>query len=378
MTEIGALLTGLALVAALVARGGVAVPARSGGVPLHLRRVLTLIAVLMAFRLAAAALPAHLLVAGVLMTAAWLPLMTLRLAEELVRRHAPRAVKLLALVGAIGFSVLAVSLDPVWADATILSLALFQGLVVAAVLVHLLRHRSGVSMAERLAINMLALAFVLAAPLIATDFRALFPELPFRGGAFAALVFVLACSRLAGEASSPLRLIGDVGLAIGAALVMAGAAVMVEAPVPVVAATAAVAAAATALALLFERFAFPTRRVPGLLAAVARAGGSEAAILSSHPLLAGAVPVSAGALADIPADVVTDLAAQRVVSRSGGSGSANVDAAARELLTRTGASHLLRLSQQPPRFVAVSGGVLEEERLRSELVLVARLLERAP
>ena len=49
MTAIGALLTAIALVAALVARGGVALAARSGGVPLHLRRVLTLIAVLMAW-----------------------------------------------------------------------------------------------------------------------------------------------------------------------------------------------------------------------------------------------------------------------------------------------------------------------------------------
>ncbi len=378
MTAIGALLTAIALVAALVARGGVTVAARSGGVPLHLKRVLTLIAVLMAFRLAAAALPSALLVAGTLVVAAWLPLATLRLAEELVRRHAPRAVKLLALGGAGVFSVLAVTFGLVWAEAAILALAVFQGVVVLAVLAHLLRHRAEVFMAERLSVDMLALAFVLAVPLVATDFRELFADLPFRGGAFAALVFVLACSRLAGDASSPLRLVGDVALAVGAAVLMAVAAVLVGAPAPVTVAVAAIAAGATILALLFERFAFPSRENEGLLLAVARAGSEEGAILSAHPLLASAVPVAGSDLADIPVDLVVGLARQRVVSRSSGSGSQTLDGAARELLTRFGASHLLRLSQEPPRFVAVSGGVLEEERLTSELMIVARLLERAP
>ena len=45
----------------------------------------------------------------------------------------------------------------------------------AAVLVHLVSQRSAVSLAERRAVDMLALAFALAVPLLATDFARLFP-----------------------------------------------------------------------------------------------------------------------------------------------------------------------------------------------------------
>ena len=53
--------------------------------------------------------------------------------------------------------------------------------------------------------------------------------------------------------------------------------------------------------------------------------------------------------------------------------------AARELLAHYGASHLLRLAPaSAPRFLAISGGALDETRLTQELTIVARLLERAP
>lgn len=378
MTAIGALLTLIGLLATLVARAGVGAAARGGGVAGYLRRLLTLIGLLLALRLAGLAMASPVLTAATMVVAAWLPLTTLRLAEELVRRHAPRPVKLLAVAGAGGFSLLAVTFGLVWTGPAVIALALFQAVVVLAILVHLLAERTSVSLAERRAADMLALAFALALPLLATDFARLFPDLPFRGGAFAALVFVLACSRLAGEASRPLRLLGDIAIAASAGgLVMLGAR-LTDAPAPLALGFTATAIAAAALVLLVERFADLPTRGAGLLHAVARAGRDEAAILAAHPLLASGVPITPADLADLPEDLVTALARQPVVTGTGDSGNRTLDGAARELLGRFGASHLLRLSQSPPRFVAISGGALGEARLADELTLVARLLEPRP
>lgn len=378
MTAIGALLTAIGLLAALVARAGVAAAARGGGVAGDLRRLLTLIALLLGLRLANVALASPVVVACIMVVAAWLPITTLRLAEELVRRHAPRWLKLLALFGAIGFSVLAVTFGIVWTGAAIIALALFQATVMAAVLVHLVSQRSAVSLAERRAVDMLALAFALAVPLLATDFARLFPDLPFRGGPFAALVFVLACSRLAGEASRPLRLLGDIVIIAGAGGIVALGAKLIGATDPVTLALSATAAGAAALALLVERFADPASRAEGLLPPIAKAGHEEAAILAAHPLLASGVPVTAATLADLPDDLIAALAAKPVVCASEGGANDTLTGAARELLSRYGASHLLRLSQHPPRFLAISGGALNQDRLTGELTIVARLLERAP
>ncbi len=379
MTAIGALLTAIGLLAALVARMGVASAARGGGVAGHLARLVTLIALLLALRLAGMALPSPVVVALTMVVAAWLPLVTLRLAEELVRRHAPRPLKLLALGGAGAFSLLAVTFGLVWTGPALIALALFQAAVVVAIVLHLLAQRASVSLAEWRAADMLALAFALALPLLATDFAWAFPDLPFRGGPFAALVFVLACSRLAGTASRPLRLLGDLALVAGAGGLTAFAAQLAAVPPALVWSLAAAASAAAGLVMLAERFASGPARGEGLLLPIARAAPDEAAILAAHPLLANAVPVTAEALADLPGDVLAALAARPVLTAARDPASENLTGAARELLARYGASHLLRLAPGPaPRFLAISGGALDEARLTQELTIVARLLERAP
>ncbi len=379
MTAIGALLTAIGLVAALVARVGVAGAAHGGGVAAYLARLLTMIVLLLALRLAGSALPSPVLVAAKMLVAAWLPLVTLRLAEEMVRRHAPRIVKLVALAGACAFSLLAIIFQLVWAGPALIALALFQATVVVATLLHLWTQRTSISLAERRAVDMLALAFALAVPLLATDFTWAFPELPFRGGPFAALVFVLACSRLAGEASRPLLLLGDVLLVAAAGGLAALAAHIAGAPPALAPALVAAAGASAALVLLTERFADSPARGEGLLASIARAAPDEAAILASHPLLANAVTVTAEALSDLPEDLLTALAQKSVVTATRDPANETLTGAARELLARYGASHLLRLSAAPsPRFLAISGGALDEARLTRELTIVARLLERAP
>jgi hypothetical protein len=175
-----------------------------------------------------------------------------------------------------------------------------------------------------------------------------------------------------------LRLLGDLAVIAGAGGIVAAGAHLLGAAAPVAIALTATAAGAAGLALLVERFADPASRAEGLLPPIARAAPEEAAILAAHPLLASGVPVSAGALADLPDDLIAALAAKPVLCAGGEAGSDTLTGAARELLSRYGASHLLRLSQTPPRFLAISGGALNQDRLTGELTIVARLLERAP
>jgi hypothetical protein len=379
MTAIGALLTAIGLAAALVARVGVAPAARGGGVAAYLARLLTMIVLLLALRLAGSALSSPVLVAAKMLVAAWLPFVTLRLAEEMVRRHASRLVKLLALSGAGAFSLLAIIFQLVWAGPALIALALFQAAVVVAILMHLWAQRGSISLAERHAVDMLALAFALALPLLATDFAWAFPDLPFRGGPFAALVFVLACSLLAGVASHPLKLLTDVLMLAGAGALVGLAVHLTGGSATFASALSATASATAALVLLAERFADTPSRGEGLLGPIARAAPDEAAILAAHPLLANAVMVTAEALSDLPEDLLTALAAKHVVTAARDPASETLTGAARELLARYGASHLLRLSPaSSPRFLAISGGALDEARLTLELTIVARLLERVP
>lgn len=375
---IGQILTAIALAASLVVWRGIVPAARNSPVAARLGRVYVLVSVLLALRLLLSVWPSPLLVSALMIAAAWLPLATLRLGEELVRRHAPRPVKLFTLAGAAGFTVVAVSLGLVWSGPAIVGLALFQAAVIAAVLVHLLGNGSTVSPAERQSADMIALALLLAVPLILTDFRLLFPGLPVRGGAFAALLLVLATSRLVSGCSNPARLLADAGIALAAGGVAALAGNALGLGDDALLMLAACVCAAGALVLLVERFAIGTSAEQGLVEALAASGGSGQTLLSAHSLLASGIVLEGAALADLPKSALTGLAGQRVIARHALANRAGWSEAAGELLDRHAASHLLRLSAQPPRFLAVMGGSLGDRRLDAELEIAALMLEREP
>lgn len=378
MNDIGQILTAVALAAALVAWRGIIPAARRGPVAARLRRFYGLIALLLALRLLLGIWPAQVVVSALMIVSAWLPFSALRLGEELVRRHAPRLVKLLALGGALTFTVLAITLGLVWSAPAIIALALFQMLVIAAMLIHLMRNRNDVSLAERRAVDMIALAFVIMVPLVLTDFQRLLPDLPVRGGAFAALVLVLATSRLMNGRGRPARLLADIAVMAATGALVALAAIVLGLGDIATLSLAACAAAGAALVQLIERFTGGTPEETSLIDALATSGGGRAEILSAHPLLANGLVLDDAALADLPGDALAQLADHRVISPRALSGNAAWGGAARELLDRHAASHLIRLSQTPPRFLAVMGGSLGEERLDAELELVAQLLERQP
>lgn len=368
--------TSIALLAVLAARRGLAPIAARSPVAARLRTVYTLLAALLALRLLAGWWAAALPVTALMLVAAWLPMAALRLVEELLRRHAPRPVKLFALGGAVALSVLAVTLGLIWSAAAAWLLALYQLGMLAAMVALLARGRGDLGAGERETADTFLLALLLAIPLAATDFAALLPETPIRGGAFAALLLVLATARLAAGGGSPWRLLADLGVAAGAGgagLVIARAA---EPGLPGAAAIliGAGVAALACLLLIVGRSRLAGGEATGLVAALAHApvGGADE-LIAAHPILASGRVLGAAELAAYPAASVERLLAFPVVSAS--TGDAEARDAARELLDTYAATHLIRLSRAPPRLLAIGAGSLAAPGLDDELALAARLIE---
>lgn len=377
MAPFGILMNGIAMVAVMIARRGIAAAAERSVVAARLRKLYALIAALLALRLAMAVVTNSALAVALMLLASWLPLIALRLVEELRRRHAPTLVKLLALFGGIGFSVLAVTLGFVWSRVTLLGLAAFQAVMLAAMIALLAGSRRDLGTAERRTADTFLMALLLGIPLVATDFTALFTDLAVRGGPFAFLLLVLATSRLVSEEGSPLRLARDLAVAAGAGGLTVGLGVAalrtVDASEGV--ALAAGGAGIAMLLLLVERFAVVRRHEPGLISALAGApDGDRDAIIAAHPLLASGRILADGELARYPAASLSHLVEHRVISAD----MRDPDArdAGRDLLDSAGATHLLRLSRQPPRFLAIAAGGLAGSLLDDELAIAARLIER--
>lgn len=370
--------TAAALAAVLVARRGVSPRAAGSALARRLRALYTLTALLLGLRLAGTALGHGFFSVVEMMVAAWLPLAGLRLVEEMLRRHAPRPLKLLVLGGGLAFSLVALVLGALWSEAALLLLAGFQALATAGMIVLLLSARPGLSPGERQTADTFLLALLLTIPLAASDFQGLLPDLPLRGGAFAVLILVLATSRLARGDGAPLWLLADLALCLGGGAVAAAiaATILPTAASPDLWLAAAGGFLVAALALLVERFALIRLETTRLVRALARADGGRDGLLRAHPLLSSAEIVDERLLDTYPTDAVRALAAARVVGENWGEGEARN--AARDLLDATGATHLLRLSENPPRFLAVSAGGLAGPSLHDELTVAAMLIESRP
>ena len=375
--SLASLSTAVALAAVLVARRGVAPAADRSPVAARLRTLYTLIGMLLALRLINGWVDFTIVTAALMLTAAWLPLAALLLVEQLRRRHAPRLVKLGTLGGAVFFTAVALSVGIVWPRTAIVGLAVFQAVVTLGMAGLLLISRNDLNRLERRTSDTFLLALLLVLPLFLTDFPELFPDTPVRGGAFAALILVLATSGLIRADGSPALLLADIVTCLaGAGLAMIGA-VLLAAGEPghsMFVVTGAVGLMVACLVLLVERFAGIRSDSRRLIGAMARAPLSEGVdgLLRSHPLLSSGRLVGAEMLADYPAGVVRTLARYHVISDEMGDDDARE--AARDLLDATAATHLLRLSVEPPRFLAVSAGGLAGETLSDELAVAAMLI----
>jgi hypothetical protein len=376
--SVAAIVSAIALLAVLVARRGAAAIADRSPVAARLRTVYTLVAALLALRLIAPLATATPLVIALMLVAAWLPMAALRLVEELRRRHAPPLVKMVALGGAVGFSALAVTLGIVWSAAAALALALYQLTMLALMVALLARSRGELGRGERRTADTFLLALLLTIPLAATDFAAVLPDMPIRGGAFAALLLVLATARLAAGDGSPWRLVADLLVAAGAggATVVIAQAAQPALPGDAAILVAAGGAALACLLLIVARSKAGDDDATGLVAALAGAPANDpAALIAAHPLLASGRLLGPAELRAWPEASIARLLDHPVVSAS--SDDPEARDAARDMLDAYAATHLVRLSRTPPQLLAVAAGSLTAPALDDELALAARLIERS-
>lgn len=123
-----------------------------------------------------------------MIAAGLVPLATLILTEGLIRRHAPLSAKIFAAGGAVFFAASGLLPDDFaepWRFALLFGFQLAGFAVIT--LIALRRDRMSLSRAENQAVDRIALSLILILPLLATDYRGLFPHMPVRLGGLAIL-----------------------------------------------------------------------------------------------------------------------------------------------------------------------------------------------
>lgn len=366
-------ITALALAAAVLALIPLGEARRESAVAARMFALLLGLVGLLAARLLAwsgsaiAAIP-------LLLVASWLPLLALRVAEQIVRRHAAPGVKRLVLGGGLIFTAVTLIFGAWWTATVLIALATFQTVATLCAVAHILR-ADDIAPGEDQLGRVFAAALLLSIPLAASDFQVI-AQLPVRGGAFAALLLVLATSRFVAGTASLSSLAIDLLVMSGAGAVVAGSAALVLAGenAAQIAQIGAIGAATAAVAVIVQRRGearLILRARPSLTRALAALPEAPdlSTILSAHPLLASGRLVEQDTLAAYPQAEIEVLLGRRVATRSAGD-------AARDLLDATAATHLLRLSKAPPRFLAVSAGALAGDDIAAELDLVARAVAR--
>ena len=114
----------------------------------------------------------------------------LLVAEGLLRRHAPRRLKLAILGGSVVAAVVSLLPGIPVVVGTYVYLAVVAGGFGAIGILLWTRDRTSLTEAENAGIRRVAIAMILLVPLIATDFPSIWPGLPVRFGALGALVFL--------------------------------------------------------------------------------------------------------------------------------------------------------------------------------------------
>ena len=328
-----------------------------------------------------------------LLPAASVPLGALVLTEGMLRRHAPRAVKLTALAGAILLGILGVFGPAELDDIYSIALSSFQLLGFATCAWLLVRRdRMALSASENRGINRLAVGALMVMPFIVTDFQLLFPNIPVRLGALGALLVVTAVLIAGGGAQTRRQeiMVSVVRLASAALLGAAAACITGNVDAAQIMRFCAVAISGVlTIALMTDtlRASFEARE-PGVLNAVAAsAAGNRAELLAElarHPMFESAERVSEDQLAAYDPPVLRGfLAMRRVLRRSEQPwGLASSDPAVERmisLMTARGATHVVILSHDPIDLIVIAVPVIfADPTTETALSLVRRLLALTP
>jgi len=305
--------------------------------------------------------PSPFLVFVIMATAAWVPLFILLLVEEVLRRHAPRYLKYLALACGAVFTVVAMVAGPDWPQPAVTAFAATLGAVLAlCVLFFAQSRRRDLSHAETRMADSVALALLLCVPASISEFHGPWPHLPVALGMPALLLFIVMSAALATGIGTPLRFLIDV-----AALCLTAAAIALSthwlAPAlgiaDLIRLGANIVCVSAVVLILYRlnearRLGLRRRTVVDALAVLPEDADADA-MIAAHPLTASGTVLDERQLSLYGAEVRAALAGQAVVTRATFN-DADTASAARNLLDEHGATHLVRLGRAPLRLLALA------------------------
>lgn len=325
--------------------------------------------------------------------AALVPLGALVVTEGILRRHAPRFLKIAALTGAalIGLGCLFGPESFARPFAVLLAALQLAGFACCAWFLAA-RNRASLLASENRSIDRLVAGALIVIPFVVTDFRALMPDIPVRLGALGALLVVTAIliagsgaeTRRQGILLTALRLVSSALLGAAAACVSddVDAAQVMRFSAVAIAGVLTIGLITDTLRALFEA------EVPGVLNSVAassaRTRDELIAELARHPMFESARRYRESDLAAYDPALLRDfLSTRRVLRRPDAPwGLAASDPAVERMvsLMKAGyATHLIVLSHDPVDVLALAVPVISADpATETALALVRRLLALTP
>lgn len=324
--------------------------------------------------------------------ASTVPLGVLAVSEGALRRHAPRFVKLVVLIGS---AVLALASLLGLAELTRLydiGLAALQiATLITCGLLLARRDKTSLTKAENAGVDRLWLCIVLVLPFLFTDFRNLLPSMPVRLGGLGVLVMVgVVLIQSGGERTrrqgfALLALRCTTALLLAAVLAMSNGA---DAPETVrlgailLSGFLAAGLMVDALRGLFEA------NSPGVLASIAQSRGRDRpaliADLSAHPVFESARHLREADLSEFDPDILRPALQGEQVLRAAQQpwGRDQADPATERLnalMATYSASHMLVIATEPLDLLLLTiPAVSADPATETALVLVRRMLATSP
>jgi hypothetical protein len=328
-----------------------------------------------------------------LIPAALVPLGALLVTEGILRRHAPRLVKIAIVAGGLGLGFAGAFGPEVFATLYSILLSLFQ-LAGFATCGWLLATRDGSTLlaSENRGIGRLLAGAVIVIPFIITDFRVLAPDIPVRLGALGALLVVTAILIAGGGAETRQQalLMTVLRLASSALLGAAAACVSPQADAAEVMRFCAIAISGVlTIGLMVDALrAYFESRVPGVLDSVAASPAKTRdqliAELARHPIFESARRYREPELTAYDPALLRDFLSTRPVLRRADApwGLPSFDAAVERvmaLMKANSATHLIILAHDPIDVIMLAVPVISADpATETALALVRRLLALTP
>jgi hypothetical protein len=328
-----------------------------------------------------------------LIPAALIPFGALIVTEGILRRHAPRQVKIVIVLGGIGLGLGgALGLER-FATLYFVLLSLFQlaGFATCGWLLAT-RDRTTLMASENRSIGRLAVGALIVIPFIATDFQVLAPDIPVRLGALGALLVVTAILIAGGGAETRRQALLMTALRLSSSALLGAAAAFVSPDVDgaqIIRFGAIAISGVLTIGLMVDALrAYFESQVPGVLDSVAaspaRTRDQLIAELARHPIFESARRYRENELAAYDPPMLRDfLSTRRVLRRAEAPwGLTSSDPAverAVSLMAANSATHLIILSHDPIDVIVLAVPVISADpATETALALVRRLLALTP